>query len=93
MKLEGYAFYNALTNYTLAEAKFVVPSWCLNIECLGHTFNPSNDTHFIPKYTIDAENVIFPVTTVDKTVYRTLTVKNLASNYPLAYDFATLNNE
>jgi hypothetical protein len=92
-RLEGYALYNALSNYTLVEAKFIMPAWCLNVECTGHTFHPSNDTFFIPRYVTDAENIIFPTTVKEKPVYRTLTVKNLAANYPLAYDFTNLNNK
>ena len=90
--LEGYALYNALSNYTLAETKFVMPAWCLNLKCVGHTFHPMNDTFFIPRYVTDAENIVFPTTVKDRPVYRTLTVKNLASEYPLAYDFNNLNN-
>ncbi len=92
-RLEGYALYNALTNYTLAEAKFVMPAWCLNIECIGHTFHSSNDTFFIPRYVTDAENIIFPTTVKEKPVYRTLTVKNLANNYPLTFDFNNLKKK
>ncbi len=34
-KLEGYAIYKSLTDYTLTEPKFIIPPWCLNIDCLG----------------------------------------------------------
>ena len=37
-KLEGYALYKSLVNFTLADPKFVIPSWCLNIDCIGKSF-------------------------------------------------------
>lgn len=85
-KLEGYALYKSLCDYTLVEPKFILPSSCINVECLGHTFHPSSETFFMPKYSVDTENLIFPVSIKDKPVYRTLTVTNTAEKYPIVFD-------
>ena len=37
-KLEGYAIYKSLTDYTLTEPRFIIPPWCINIDCLGKAF-------------------------------------------------------
>jgi hypothetical protein len=92
-KLEGYAIYKSLCDYTIAEPQFIMPSSCLNIDCLGHTFHPSNDTFFTPRYIIDSENIIFPSTVKNKAVYRTYSIKNVAPNCPLVFDFCNLNNK
>jgi len=60
---------------------------------IGHTFHPSADTYYIPKYTVDNENLIFPVSIKDRAVYRTFTLRNTASKYPLTFDFNELSIE
>ena len=37
-RLEGYAMYKSLSDYTLFDPKLVIPSWCINIQCLGSYF-------------------------------------------------------
>ena len=39
-KLEGYAFYKSVSDYTFAEPMFTLPPWCLTLTCLGIVLLP-----------------------------------------------------
>ena len=51
----------------------------------GHSFH-SFEEHFPPYYTVDTENLIFPITVVDKPVFKTLTIKNTVDSYPIVFN-------
>jgi hypothetical protein len=85
--------YKSLSNYSLVDERFAMPSSNLTVTCLGHTFHPACETFYLPRYTLDSENIVFPVSIRDQSIYRTLTLRNTASDHPLAYDLQNLSNE
>ena len=58
---------------------------------IAHTFHPTEE-HFMPRYLIDAENLLFEPTVVNKAVYRTLMIKNTAPNYPVYFNIENDSN-
>ena len=70
----------------MVEPKYILPSTSITVECQGHTFHPSGETYFLPKYTVDTDSIVFPVSIKNKPVYRTLTITNTTSKYPLTFD-------
>lgn len=65
----------------------------LNLYQIGRTFHPSSENFTLPRYTIDTDNIVFPVGVKDKPIYRTFTLKNTAPNYSMVFDLKNMNNE
>ncbi|RNA28727.1 coiled-coil domain-containing protein [Brachionus plicatilis] len=86
-KLEAYAFFKSLSDYNVADQRFILPSWCLNLNCIGHTFHPSSETFFPPRYSLDTDSIIFPAGVRDQELFRTFLLKNANPNCPLIFDF------
>lgn len=84
-KIEGYALYKSLCDYTLVNDEYVIPSWCLNINCVANTFHKLEEK-FLPRYTVNTDTLVFPASSAND-VFKTFTVQNTAENYPLYYDF------
>jgi hypothetical protein len=84
--------YKSLSNYSLIDERFAMPLMSASVTCLGHTFHPASETFYPPRYTLDSENIIFPVSIRDQSIYRTLTLKNATSDYPLVFDLQNLDN-
>lgn len=53
----------------------------------GHTFHPSSETFFPPRYSLDTDSIIFPAGVRDQELFRTFLLKNANPNCPLIFDF------
>jgi hypothetical protein len=92
-RLECTGMYKSLSNYSLIDERFALPSWTAHVTCIGHTFHPGCETFNLPRYTLDSENIVFPVSIRDRPIFRTLTLKNTVGDYPLVFDLQSPNNE
>ncbi|XP_060587307.1 cilia- and flagella-associated protein 65-like isoform X2 [Ruditapes philippinarum] len=83
-ELECYVFYKSLRDYKLVESTTHCPPWCITLSCTGHTFMPNNET-FLPKYTMDSDNLVFPAVNAKESTYRTILMTNTGTT-PILFD-------
>ncbi|XP_052814504.1 cilia- and flagella-associated protein 65-like isoform X2 [Mya arenaria] len=83
-ELECYAYYKSLRDYKLVEDSTHSPPWCLTLNCTGHTFMPNNET-FLPRYTLDSAQLVFPAVNTKESTYRTLLMTNNGTT-PILFD-------
>ncbi|XP_053386703.1 cilia- and flagella-associated protein 65-like isoform X2 [Mercenaria mercenaria] len=83
-ELECYVYYKSLRDYKLVESTTHCPPWCLTLTCAGHTFMPNNET-FLPKYSLDSDNLVFPAVNAKESTYRTILMTNTGTT-PILFD-------
>ncbi|KAL5005595.1 hypothetical protein ScPMuIL_016753 [Solemya velum] len=74
-ELECYVYYKSLRDFRLVEDTTHCPPWCLTLACAGHTFMPNNMT-FLPKFTLDSTQLVFPAVNAKEAAFRTLLMRN-----------------
>ncbi|XP_070569847.1 cilia- and flagella-associated protein 65-like [Ptychodera flava] len=84
-ELECYASYKSMRDYRLVQDETFCPPWCLTLNTVGHTFQPGNET-FLPRFTFDAQKLVFPAIDTNETTFRTFLLTNTGTT-PIHYAF------
>ncbi|XP_042192118.1 cilia- and flagella-associated protein 65 [Callorhinchus milii] len=75
-EMECFAYYKAMRDHRMVDDNTFCPPWCITMRVQGHTFKVGYN-HFIPKYTIDSPETVFPPVYETGTAYRTVVFRNM----------------
>lgn len=86
-ELECHVSYKSLGDFRLVEDRTQCPPWCLTLKCLGHTFQPGNET-FLPRQAVLPQVIVFPAINTGESAYRTMVMGNMGDT-PIMYDLTS----